>query len=83
MLEQKEKTEERLTNQILLNKDDYQDEFKFDICRIIEELNKLPFEFYVSGGVICKYLLKEHSRYVRDIDIATKLDLKEVESIFR
>ena len=83
MLEQKEKTEERLTNQILVNKDDYQDEFKFDICRIIEELNKLPFEFYVSGGVICKYLLKEHSRYVRDIDIVTKLDLKEVESIFR
>ena len=83
MLEQEEKTEERLTNKILVNKDDYQDEFKFDICRIIEELNKLPFEFYVSGGVICKYLLKEHSRYVRDIDIVTKRDLKEVESIFR
>ena len=83
MLEQEEKMEERLTNQILVNKNDYQDEFKFDICRSIEELNKLPFEFYVSGGVICKYLLKEHSRYVRDIDIVTKLDLKEVESIFR
>jgi len=79
MLEQKEK----LTNKILVNKDDYQDEFKFDICRSIEELNKLPFEYYVSGGVICKYLLKEHSRYVRDIDIVTKRDLKEVESIFR
>ena len=75
--------EERPTNQILANKDDYQDEFKFDICRSIEEINKLPFEFYVSGGVICKYLLKEHSRYVRDIDIVTKRDLKEVESIFR
>lgn len=83
MLEQKEKMEERLTNKILVNKDDYQDEFKFDICRSIEELNKLPFEYYVSGGVICKYLLKEHSRYVRDIDIVTKRDLKEVESIFR
>ena len=83
MLEQEEKMEERLTNQILVNKDDYQDEFKFDICRSIEELNKLPFEFYVSGGVICKYLLKEHSRYARDIDIVTKRDLKEVESILR
>ena len=83
MLEQKEKMEGRLTNQILVNNDDYQDEFKFDICRSIEELNKLPFDFYVSGGVICKYLLKEHSRYVRDIDIVTKRDLKEVESIFR
>ena len=39
MLKQEEKTEERLTNQILVNKDDYQDEFKFDICRSIEELN--------------------------------------------
>ena len=79
MLEQ----EVKLTNQILVNKDNYQDEFKFDICRSMEELNKLPFEFYVSGGVICKYLLKEHSRYVRDIDIVTKRDLKEVEAIFR
>ena len=52
MLVQEEKMEERLTNQILVNKDDYQDEFKFDICRSIEELNKLPFEFYVSVGVI-------------------------------
>ena len=74
---------ERLTNQIFVNKDNYQDEYKFDICRIIEELNKLPFNFYISGGVICKFLLKEHSRYARDIDIVTKCDLKEVESIFR
>ena len=75
--------EERPTNQIFVDKEDYRDKYKFDICRSIEELNKLPFEFYVSGGVICKYLLKEHSRYARDIDIVTKLDLKEVESIFR
>ena len=74
---------ERLTNQIFVNKDNYQDEYKFDICRIIEKLNKLPFNFYISGGVICKFLLKEHSRYSRDIDIVTKCDLKEVESIFR
>ena len=74
---------ERLTNQIFVKEGEYQNEFKFDICRIIEELNKLPIDFYVSGGVICKYLLKEHSRYVRDIDIVTKRDLKDVESIFR
>lgn len=74
---------ERLTNQIFISEDNYQNQFKYDICRVIKELNTLPFEFYVSGGVICKYFLKEHSRYVRDIDIVTKCDLKEVESIFR
>ena len=74
---------ERLTNQIFVNKDDYQDKYRFDVCRSIEELNKLPFEFYVSGGVICQFFLKEHSRYTKDIDIVTKCDLKEVESAFR
>ncbi len=73
----------RLTNQIFVSEDNYQNQFKYDICRVIEELNTLPFDFYISGGVICKFLLKEHSRYVRDIDIVTKCDLKEVESIFR
>ena len=74
---------ERLTNQIFVDKDNYQDEYRFDICRTIEELNKLPFDFYVSGGVICQFFLKEHSRYVSDIDVIFKCDLKEVESIFR
>ena len=74
---------ERLTNQIFVSEDNYQNQFKFDICRVIKELNALPFDFYISGGVICKYFLKERSRYVRDIDIVTKRDLKEVESIFR
>lgn len=74
---------ERITNQIFVNKDNYQDEYKFDICQIIEELNKLPFDFYISGSLICKFFFKEHSRYIKDIDIVTKCDLKEVESIFR
>lgn len=74
---------ERITNQIFVNKDNYQNEFKFDICWIVEELNKLPFDFYVSGGVIYKFFFKEHARFVKDIDIVTKCDLKEVESAFR
>ena len=74
---------ERLNNQIFVSEDNYQDEYRFDVCRAIEELNKLPFDFYVSGGIICKFFLKEHSRYVKDIDIVTDCDLKEVESIFR
>lgn len=74
---------ERLTNQIFVDKNNYLDEYRFDICRTIEELNKLPFDFYVSGGVICQFFFKEHRRYVNDIDIVTKCDLKEVESIFR
>ena len=69
--------------EIFVKENDLKDKFKFDICRTIEELNKLPFDFYVSGGVICQFFLKEHSRYVKDIDIVTKCDLKEVESIFR
>ena len=71
--------EEILANQIYVS----EDEFDFDICRVIEELNRLPFDFYVSGGVIGKFFLNEHSRYIKDIDIVTKCDLKEVESIFR
>lgn len=74
---------ERLTNQIFVDKNNYQDGYRFDICRTIEELNKLPFDFYVSGGVICQFFFKEHSRYVNDIDIVIKCDLKEAESIFR
>ena len=74
---------ERLTNQIFVNEDDYQDKYRFDICRSIEELNKLPLEFYVSGGVICQFFFEDHSRYVKDIDIVTKRNLKEVESSFR
>ena len=74
---------ERLTNQLFVDKDNYQDEYRFDICRTIEELNKLPFGFYVSGGVICQFYFKDHRRYVNDIDIVTKCELKEVESIFR
>lgn len=74
---------ERLTNQIIVDKNNYLDEYRFDICRTIEELNKLPFDFYVSGGVICQFFFKDHRRYVNDIDIVTKCDLKEVESIFR
>ena len=74
---------ERLNNQIFVDKENYQDEYRFDICRTIEELNKLPFDFYVNGGVICQFFFKGHSRYVNDIDIVTKCDLKEVESIFR
>ena len=74
---------ERLTYQIFVSEDDYQNKFKFDICRVIKELNKLPFDFYISGGVIYQFFFKEHARYVKDIDIVTKWDLKEVESIFR
>ena len=74
---------ERLTNQIFVDKEKYQDEYRFDICQTIEELNKLPLDFYISGGVIGKFFLKEHSRYIRDIDIVTNCDLKEVEMIFR
>ena len=74
---------EKLTNQIFVDKEHYKEEYRFDICRTIEELNKLPFDFYVSGGVVFHYLSKEHSRYTSDIDIVTKSDLKEVESIFR
>ena len=73
----------RKTNQIFVNENDSEHEFRFDVCRIIEELNKLPFDFYISGGIICQFFFKEHSRYVNDIDIVTKNDLKEVESIFR
>lgn len=83
MVKKSSKMKERLINQIFISEDKLQNEFKFDILLIIEELNKLPFEFYVSGGVICKFFLKEHSRYVNDIDIVTKCDLKEVERIFR
>ncbi len=74
---------ETINNQIFVNKDDYQNQFKYDVCRIIEELNKLPFDFYISGGVIGKFFLKERSRYIKDIDIVTNCDLKEVEMIFR
>lgn len=71
------------TNQIFVDKDNYQDEFRFDICQTIEKLNKLPFDFYVSGGIICRIFFKDHYRYVNDIDIVTKCDLKEVELVFR
>ena len=74
---------DRLNNQIFVDKNVYQDEYRFDVCRTIEELNKLPFDFYVSGGVICRFFSKDHFRYVDDIDIVTKCDLTEVESIFR
>lgn len=73
----------RLTNQIFVDKDNYQDEYRLDVCRTIEELNKLPFDFYISGGFICRFFFEEHYRYLNDIDIVTKCDLKEVESIFR
>ena len=75
--------EERSINQIFVDKDNYQDEYRLDICRTIEELNKLPFDFYVSGGVICRFYFKDHNRYVNDIDVVTKCDLNVVESIFR
>ena len=74
---------ERLTNQLFVDKNKYKDEYRFDICQTIEELNKLPFDFYVSGGVICQFFFKSHRRYVNDIDIVTICDLKEIESIFR
>ena len=72
---------EKIANQIFVDNSQYQ--FGYDVYRIIKELNKLPFDFYVSGGVICQFFLKEHSRYVKDIDIVTNCNLKEVESIFR
>lgn len=74
---------ETSNTQIFISEDNCQNQFKYDVCRIIEELNKLPFDFYISGGVIGKFFLKEHSRYIRDIDIVTNCDLKEVEMIFR
>ena len=74
---------ETSNTQIFISEDNCQNQFKYDVCRIIEDLNKLPFDFYISGGVIGKFFLKEHSRYIRDIDIVTNCDLKEVEMIFR
>lgn len=75
--------DKHLTNYLLVSEEDIKNEFKFDICLVIEELNKLPFDFYISGGVIGKFFLKEHARYTKDIDIVTGYDLKEVERIFR
>lgn len=74
---------ETSNTQLFISEDNCQNQFKYDVCRIIEELNKLPFDFYISGGVIGKFFLKDHSRYIRDIDIVTNFDLKEVEMIFR
>ena len=70
---------EKIANQIFVDNSQYR--FDYDICRTIKELNKLPFDFYISGGVIGKFFLKEHARYTKDIDIVTGYDLKEVETI--
>lgn len=49
---------ETSNTQIFISEDNCQNQFKYDVCRIIEELNKLPFDFYISGGVIGKFFLK-------------------------
>lgn len=50
---------------------------------ILNELKKLPFPFYVYGGLTNLFFLKEHARATKDIDILFNFDIKEVEDILK
>ena len=45
----------------------------------LEKLVSLDVDFYVVGGLLCQYYLKDHARYTKDIDIVFYADRKTVE----
>ena len=36
---------------------------------VLEKLVNINLDFYVVGGLLCQYYLKDHARYTKDIDI--------------
>lgn len=45
----------------------------------LAKLGMLNFDYYVVGGLLCQYYLKEHARYTKDIDILFDADFNIVE----
>ena len=48
-----------------------------EIEHALKQLVKLDINFYVTGGLLCQYYLKDHARYTKDIDIILN-DKKEI-----
>lgn len=49
------------------------------IKEVLEKLNNVNLDFYVVGGLLCQWYLKEHSRYTKDVDMVFYSNPKEVE----
>ena len=46
---------------------------------VLEKLVNINLDFYVVGGLLCQYYLKDHARYTKDLDIVFYSDPKIVE----
>ena len=46
---------------------------------VLERLNNFNLEYYVVGGLLCQFYLKDHARYTKDVDILFNNDPQEVE----
>ena len=40
-----------------------------EIEHALKKLVKLDIDFYINGGLLCQYYLKDHARYTKDLDI--------------
>ena len=49
------------------------------IKEVLEKLNKTNLDFYVAGGLLCQYYLKEHARFTKDVDLLFDADKEVVE----
>ena len=49
----------------------------------LEKLVNIDLDFYVVGGLLCQYYLKDHVRYTKDVDIVFNFDHKIMEEELR
>ena len=49
------------------------------IKEVLEKMVNIDLDFYVVGGLLCQYHLKDHARYTKDVDIVFYSDPKIVE----
>ena len=49
------------------------------IKEVLEKLVNIDLDFYVVGGLLCQYYLKDHARYTKDVDIVFYSDREKVE----
>lgn len=53
------------------------------IKEVLEKLSNLNLDFYVVGGLLCQYYLKDHARYTKDVDILFCSDQSVVEQALK
>lgn len=48
------------------------------IKEVLKKLVNIDLDFYVIGGLLCQFYLKEHARYTKDVDIVFYSDPEKV-----